>query len=178
MIDRFVRIEEFGRFGNRYLLDHDSGKLIRIEDATNRMEVVKGIFAILFSTTQKIRTLPEKKSAEWDAISDANYGVLKKYWFGRNVLIYRFAGTLYLRVGRKIEKVISGDVITQTRVGPFFFSTIHCGKIKACALGSQWFDYISRLIDPTYDDLDRLGADFYLYVRNAVRNINNRGRAT
>jgi hypothetical protein len=46
---------------------------------------------------------------------------------------------------------------------------IQCGQIKAYAAEAQWDDYISRLIDPTYDDNDRLGADFYFYVRNAVR---------
>lgn len=140
-----VRIYNFDRFGDRYLLCHRTGVL---------------------------RKSPEG-SAGWDD-ENPDSGKIKRFLVGRNVLVYSFGNVPYMRVGKKLERVTDGDPVKQFRFGPFYIYSIRCGRIRNFALGTQWLDFISRFTDPTFDEIDSWAADFSGYVRDLVQKTVNR----
>jgi hypothetical protein len=80
------------------------------------------------------------------------------------VLVYTFSGEGFIKIGRKLERIECANAVKQFWFGPFCFYVIKCGRIKTFALGAEWLDFISRFIDPTYDELDRDESDFAGYV--------------
>jgi len=165
MTEPMVRVFKFGRFWKRYVLDHSKGKLIRIPGRLNGLNFWKGIASILFGRPQSKDDDASKKFDDWKFEDTKDYGIIKEFYFGRNVLVYSVGDVPYMRVGRKLERITSGGVVRQYWFGPFCFYCINCGSIRTFALDTQWFDFISRFIDPTYDQLDRLDADFSGYVK-------------
>lgn len=164
-----VRIEKFGRFWKQYVLIHSSGKLTRVPTKFDgQCFFWKEFTSILLNRPAGVRTETPKTAGELLLEGIADRGYLKQFWFGRNVLVYTFSGVAYMRVGRKLEQIASSDAVKQCWFGPFCFYSIRCGRISTFAFDTQWMDFISRFIDPTYDELDRGGVDFAGYVRRMI----------
>jgi len=132
-----VYVYDFDRYKNRCTFQHPDGPLVPI----------------------KADECGEKKEPQ-SAEGFPDIGQLKKFWLGRDVLVYHFAGVSYIRVGKKSIELKRGDAVKQLWLGPFCFYWVRCGTIRSFALGLEWFDFVSRIIDPTYDEIDRWAVDF------------------
>lgn len=155
-----VRIEKFGRFWKHYVLSHSSGKLTRVSNRFDGLGLWRELASIMLNRPAGVRTETPKTLGELQLEGIADSGYLKQFWFGRNVLVYTVAGVPYMRVGRKLEQIVSSHAVKQYWFGPFCFYSIRCSRISTFAFDTQWMDFISRFIDPTYDELDRWASDF------------------
>lgn len=155
-----VRIEKFGRFWKHYVLSHSSGKLTRVPNRFDGLGLWRELASIMLNRPAGVRTETPKTLGELQLEGIADSGYLKQFWFGRNVLVYTVAGVPYMRVGRKLEQIVSSHTVKQYWFGPFCFYSIRCSRISTFAFDTQWMDFISRFIDPTYDELDRWASDF------------------
>jgi hypothetical protein len=132
-----VRIYDFDRFKKQYLLDHETGALTRA---------------------------PEEPGAA-AAGPPANRGNLKRFLVGAAAIAYVLDGVPYLRRGSRVEPITRSDAVEQRDFGPFSCYRFNCGSIRGTAFGTNFLEFIARRTDPTYDNLDRLGADFAGFVR-------------
>jgi hypothetical protein len=160
-----VKIFKFGRFGKKYFLHHPTGKLTPIPGRFDGLKLWKEIVLILLRHPKsRLDDVPEKfDEGEFD--DEEDNGTIKTFLFGRTVLVYSKGGVLYLRVGNKLEQIDNVSIVKQYWCGPLCFYSINCGRIRTFGIDTQWFEFISRYIDPTYDEIDAMAGDFAGYVK-------------